>query len=93
MNKHKEDKIKAKEKDYEKHGIEIEDDENLYNINIEEENINNEINTSSNKINNSKKININVEHSSIKEKEKAALELLKMKNKLFNLIKNLNKIK
>ena len=84
MKKHKEDKIKAKEKDYEKHGIEIEDDENLSDINIEEENINNEINTSSNKINNSKKININVEHSSIKEKEKAALELLKMKNKLFS---------
>ena len=84
MKKHKEDKIKAKEKDYEKHGIEIEDDENLSDINIEEDNINNEINTSSNKLNDIKKININVEHSTIKEKEKAALELLKMKNKLFS---------
>ena len=62
-----------------------------YNKEEEEENIEmsdneNEINASSKKkqkeaIN--KKVKINVEHSSIKEKEKAALELLKMKNKLF----------
>ena len=56
MKKHKEDKIKAKEKDYEKHGIEIEDDENLSDIRLKKKNINsnNEINTSSNKINNRK---------------------------------------
>ena len=93
MNKHKEDKIKAKEKDYEKHGIEIENEEDNkkeYNED-EEENIKmsdneSEINTSSKKKENekiNKKVKINVEHSSIKEKEKAALELLKMKNKLF----------
>ena len=98
INKHKEDKIRAKEKDYEKHGIEIGNENEEYNKNEynkeeeeEEENIEmsdneNEINTSSKKkqkeaIN--KKVKINVEHSSIKEKEKAALELLKMKNKLF----------
>ena len=99
MNKHKEDKIKAKEKDYEKHGIEIgneneednkkeyEEEEEDEEENIEMSDNESEIITSSKKkqkeiIN--KKVKINVEHSSIKEKEKAALELLKMKNKLFS---------
>ncbi len=90
--KHKEDKLKLKEKDYQKHGIEIEEEDD-YNNNYEdnnsnedeesEENNNNDI-SNDNKEKKDKdeekpKIKININHSTLKEKENAALEILKKK--------------
>ena len=78
FDKHKQDRLDKKQKDYEKHGF----------INNEEED-NEESSKSEDEVNYSveeepkEKIKINVEKSSIKEKENAALELLKKKNKLF----------
>ena len=78
FDKHKQDRLDKKQKDYEKHGF----------INNEEED-NEESSKSEDEINYSveeepkEKIKINVEKSSLKEKENAALELLKKKNKLF----------
>ena len=93
--KHKEDRLKLKEKDYKKHGIEIEEDEYNENNNnntknkkdeeeeeysLEEEEKSSEKNTKNNENNKSKsKIKINISHSTLKEKENAALEILKKK--------------
>ena len=84
--KHKEDKLKSKEKDYQKHGIEIEEDfpDNKNNYeNEEEENLseNSEEEEEKNKIKDKKidKVKININHSTLKEKENAALEILKKK--------------
>ena len=73
--KHKDDRAKLKEKDYKKHGLLEEENES------EEEEENEEKNKSiNNQKENEPKIKLNIEHSSIKEKERAALELLKKKN-------------
>ena len=84
--KHKEDKLKLKEKDYQKHGIEVEEDfpDNKNNYkNEEEENLseNSEEEEEKNKIKDKKidKVKININHSTLKEKENAALEILKKK--------------
>ena len=88
--KHKEDKLKLKEKDYQKHGIELGEDisgnRNYYdkdessNEEIEEnseDKSEEEIKEKKDKKSNKRKININ--HSTLKEKENAALEILKKK--------------
>ena len=87
--KHKEDKIKLKEKDYQKHGIEIEEDmpTNKYkNENDESDNENMEESMEEKseeknnyKNNKEKKVKININHSTLKQKENAALEILKKK--------------
>ena len=82
--KHKEDKLKLKEKDYQKHGIEIEEDfpDNKNNYeNEEEENSSEkyEEEKDKNKDQNINKVKININHSTLKEKENAALEILKKK--------------
>ena len=85
--KHKEDKLKLKEKDYQKHGIEVEEDfpDNKNNYeNEEEENLSEnseEEEEEKNKIKDKKidKVKININHSTLKEKENAALEILKKK--------------
>ena len=83
--KHKEDKIKLKEKDYQKHGIELEEEvpgKNDYDSQQEE---NEEIEENSidkyeeEKNKKSNKVKININHSTLKEKENAALEILKKK--------------
>lgn len=79
FDKHKQDRLDKKQKDYEKHGfINTEEDENEESSNSEEEEINYNVEEEP-----KEKIKINVEKSSLKEKENAALELLKKKNKLF----------
>ena len=87
--KHKEDKIKLKEKDYQKHGIEIEEDvpaDKYKNENDESDNENMEesLEEKSEEKNNYKnnkenKVKININHSTLKQKENAALEILKKK--------------
>ena len=92
--KHKEDRLKLKEKDYQKHGIEVEDDyvQNNYGKNEnysseEEEEVEKEYKEKikekylkENNVKNKKsKIKININHSTLKEKEIAALEILKKK--------------
>ena len=87
--KHKEDKIKLKEKDYQKHGIEIEEDMptiKYKNENDESDNENMEesLEEKSGEKNNYKnnkenKVKININHSTLKQKENAALEILKKK--------------
>ena len=87
--KHKEDKIKLKEKDYQKHGIEIEEDMptiKYKNENDESDNENMEesLEEKSEEKNNYKnnkenKVKININHSTLKQKENAALEILKKK--------------
>ena len=87
--KHKEDKIKLKEKDYQKHGIEIEEDipTNKYKIENDEsddENMEESLEEKSGEKNNYKnnkenKVKININHSTLKQKENAALEILKKK--------------
>ena len=88
--KHKEDKIKLKEKDYQKHGIEIEEEisANKYkNENDESDNEEMEQNSDDNieeknkdkKDNKENKVKININHSTLKQKENAALEILKKK--------------
>ena len=88
--KHKEDRLKLKEKDYQKHGIEIEDEyeQNNYGNNEEfssdekdgEEKEKEKTKEGYKDINNKKsKIKININHSTLKEKENAALEILKKK--------------
>ena len=87
--KHKEDKIKLKEKDYQKHGIEIEEDipTNKYKIENDEsdnENMEESLEEKSEEKNNYKnnkenKVKININHSTLKQKENAALEILKKK--------------
>ena len=87
--KHKEDKIKLKEKDYQKHGIEIEEDmpTNKYKIENDEsdnENMEESLEEKSEENNNYKnnkenKVKININHSTLKQKENAALEILKKK--------------
>ena len=86
--KHKEDKLKLKEKDYQKHGIEIEEEipnkNNDYddndNDNGSEEIMDNSSDKSEEEKNKkSNKIKININHSTLKEKENAALEILKKK--------------
>ena len=87
--KHKEDKIKLKEKDYQKHGIEIEEDipTNKYKIENDEsdnENMEESLEEKSEEKNNyknnkEKKVKININHSTLKQKENAALEILKKK--------------
>ena len=83
--KHKEDKLKLKEKDYQKHGIEIEEDfpdnKNNYENEEEEENSSEKYEEEKDKNKNQKinKVKININHSTLKEKENAALEILKKK--------------
>jgi len=88
--KHKEDKMKLKEKDYQKHGIEIEEEipVNKYkNENNESDNEEIEENSDDNieeknkdkKDNKENKVKININHSTLKQKENAALEILKKK--------------
>ena len=87
--KHKEDKIKLKEKDYQKHGIEIEEDipTNKYkneNDESDNENMEESLEEKSEEKNNHKnnkenKVKININHSTLKQKENAALEILKKK--------------
>ena len=92
--KHKEDKLKLKEKDYQKHGIELDEDvsgnRNYYdkdessNEDIEEnseDKSEEEIKEKNKKKKDKKsnKIKININHSTLKEKENAALEILKKK--------------
>ena len=87
--KHKEDKIKLKEKDYQKHGIEIEEDmpTNKYkneNDESDNESIEESLEEKSEEKNNYKnnkenKVKININHSTLKQKENAALEILKKK--------------
>ena len=88
--KHKEDKMKLKEKDYQKHGIEIEEEipVNKYkNENDESDNEEMEENSDDNieeknkdkKDNKENKVKININHSTLKQKENAALEILKKK--------------
>ena len=87
--KHKEDRMKLKEKDYQKHGIEIEEEYpvNKYkDENDESDNENMEENSEdkSEEKNNYKndkenKVKININHSTLKQKENAALEILKKK--------------
>ena len=87
--KHKEDKIKLKEKDYQKHGIEIEEDmpANKYkneNDESDNENMEESLEEKSEEKNNYKnnkenKVKININHSTLKQKENAALEILKKK--------------
>ena len=87
--KHKEDKIKLKEKDYQKHGIEIEEDmpTNKYkneNDESDNENMEESLEEKSEEKNNYKnnkenKVKININHSTLKQKENAALEILKKK--------------
>ena len=91
--KHKEDKLKLKEKDYQKHGIEIEEEipgnKNKYeNDESDNEEMENDSSDKSEEIikdkkekNNDKKdkIKININHSTLKQKENAALEILKKK--------------
>ena len=78
--KHKEDRLKLKEKDYKKHGIEIEDE---YIDNDKNERISEEEKKESNeepvKEETKSKIKININHSTLKEKENAALEILRKK--------------
>ncbi len=78
--KHKEDRLKLKEKDYKKHGIEIEEDYIEGNNNDEE--ISEEEKESDKepiKEETKAKVKININHSTLKEKENAALEILKKK--------------
>ena len=85
--KHKEDKLKLKEKDYQKHGIEVEEEIPNYkkdydnNENEESEESENNSNSESQEEKDKKenKIKININHSTLKEKENAALEILKKK--------------
>ena len=84
--KHKEDKLKLKEKDYQKHGIEIEEDFPDNNNNYENEEYEDNSSEKSeeeekdkNKDKKINKIKININHSTLKEKENAALEILKKK--------------
>jgi ATP-dependent RNA helicase DDX10/DBP4 len=84
--KHKEDKLKLKEKDYQKHGIEIEEEiPNKNNDYDDNDNGSEEIEDNSSdkseeeKNKKSNKIKININHSTLKEKENAALEILKKK--------------
>ena len=88
--KHKEDKLKLKEKDYQKHGIELDEDiSGNRNYNDKDESSNEEIEENSEdkseeeikekKDKKSNKIKININHSTLKEKENAALEILKKK--------------
>ena len=87
--KHKEDKIKLKEKDYQKHGIEIEEDmptikyknENDESVNENMEESLEEKSEENNNYKNNKenKVKININHSTLKQKENAALEILKKK--------------
>ena len=86
--KHKEDKLKLKEKDYQKHGIEIEEDfpdnKNNYENEEGEENSSEkseeeEKEKDKNKDKKINKVKININHSTLKEKENAALEILKKK--------------
>ena len=83
--KHKEDKLKLKEKDYQKHGIEIEEDfpdnKNNYENEEEEENSSEKYEEEKDKNKDQKinKVKININHSTLKEKENAALEILKKK--------------
>ena len=78
--KHKEDRLKLKEKDYKKHGIEIEDEyiDNNKNERISEEE-EKESNEEPVKEETKSKIKININHSTLKEKENAALEILRKK--------------
>ena len=94
--KHKEDKLKLKEKDYQKHGIEIEEEDipnnNNY-INEENEDIDDneekeeneeieeklDVKSKQEKEKNSEKVKININHSTLKEKENAAMEILRKK--------------
>ena len=104
--KHKEDRLKLKEKDYKKHGIEIEDDyvnknyKKNKNYESEEDEEDKDENKSENKIeeeeedekdknknkedikNKKSKIKININHSTLKEKENAAIEILRKKGML-----------
>ena len=85
--KHKEDKLKLKEKDYQKHGIEVEEEipnyKKDYDNNESEESEESENNSNSEsqeeKDKKENKIKININHSTLKEKENAALEILKKK--------------
>ena len=86
--KHKEDKLKLKEKDYQKHGIEIEEeipnkkndyDDNDNDNGSEEIEDNSSDKSEEEKNKKSNKIKININHSTLKEKENAALEILKKK--------------
>ena len=87
--KHKEDRMKLKEKDYQKHGIEIEEDYpvNKYkdeNDDSDNENMEENSEDKSEEKNNYKndkenKVKININHSTLKQKENAALEILKKK--------------
>ena len=83
--KHKEDKIKLKEKDYQKHGIELEEEIPSKNDYDSQEEENEEIEENSidkyeeEKNKKSNKVKININHSTLKEKENAALEILKKK--------------
>ena len=91
--KHKEDRLKLKEKDYIKHGIEIEEDNNVgkskknknYSYEEEsqeeddkEENIEKDEDEDDKK-DKKAKIKININHSTLKEKENAAMEILRKK--------------
>ena len=94
-NKHKEDRLKLKEKDYLKHGIEIEEDNNAgknkknkkYSYeeeSQEEDDIDEDIEKDEeededNKKDKKPKIKININHSTLKEKENAAMEILRKK--------------
>ena len=77
LEKHKQDRINQKQKDYEKHGLLADEEEN------EEEEESNKINYDIEEEEPKDKIKINVNKASLEEKENAALELLKKKNKLF----------
>ena len=87
--KHKEDRMKLKEKDYQKHGIEIEEEYpvNKYkeeNDDSDNENMEENSEDKSEEKNNYKndkenKVKININHSTLKQKENAALEILKKK--------------
>ena len=77
LEKHKQDRINQKQKDYEKHGLLADEEEN------EEEEESNKIIYDIEEEEPKDKIKINVNKASLEEKENAALELLKKKNKLF----------
>ena len=77
LEKHKQDRINQKQKDYEKHGLLADEEEN------EEDEESNKINYDIEEEEPKDKIKINVNKASLEEKENAALELLKKKNKLF----------
>ena len=92
-NKHKEDRLKLKEKDYLKHGIEIEEDniagnykknrkysdeEESQEEDDKDENIEKDEDEDDKK-DKKPKIKININHSTLKEKENAAMEILRKK--------------